>query len=253
VRLIQPVFIRGMRPNALAVALAMLLVGGAAVVLMALVPANRTIPMALLGLSAALGLGVGSAMLWREARASRRRRTEVGDDIARLLGPAFDDTYTLVLAPRLPGVPADLAALLVGPAGVRALVARRWRGRYRVRGRGWELDTRSRAGWIPTLTNPSFDADSVADAVTRWSRMAIDDATFPITPAIAFPRPHSTVVLEEPAGEVVTTDNAPWWAQSIGRVQRLDAHRAARFVEAVRSASEAEAVAAAQSATPRVA
>jgi len=253
VRLIHPVFIRGMRTNALALALAMLVVGGAAVVLMALVPANRIIATALLGLSAALGIGVGIAMLWRERRASRRRRTEIGDDIARLLAPAFDDTYTLVLAPRLPGVPADLAALLVGPAGVRALIARRWRGRYRVRGRGWELDTRSRPGWIPTLTNPSFDADSVADAVTRWSRTAIGDATIQVTPAIAFPRPHSTVVLEEPAGEIVTTDNAPWWAQSIGRVQRLDAHRAARFVEAVLSASEAEAMAGSQSAAPRVA
>jgi hypothetical protein len=252
-RLIHPVVVRGMRTNALAVALAMLVVGGVAVVIIALMPANRVGPIALLGLSAALGLGVGTAMLWREAMASRRRRNEIGDDIARLLAPAFDDTYTLVLAPRLPSVPADLAALLVGPAGVRAVIARRWHGLYRVRGRGWELDTRSRAGWIPTLTNPSFDADAVADAVTRWSRSAVDDASILITPAIAFPRPYSTVVLEEPAGEVVTTDNAPWWAQSIGRVQRLDAPRAARFVEAVLSASEAEATAAAQRATPRVA
>lgn len=252
-RLIHPVLVRGMRTNALAVALAMLVVGGTALVLMALIPANRLAATALLGLSAALGLGVGAAMLWREARAGRRWRNEVGEDIARLLGPAFDDSYTLVLAPRLPGVPADLAALLVGPAGVRALIARRWRGRYRVRGRGWELDTRSRAGWIPALTNPSFDADSVAGAVTRWSRTAIDDPSIGVTPAVAFPRPYSSVVLEEPAGEVVTTDNAPWWAQSIGRVQRLDAHRAARFVEAVLSASEAEATAATHSAAPRVA
>jgi hypothetical protein len=253
VRLIHPILIRSMRTNALAVALGMLVVGGTALALMSLMPANRIVPIALLGLSAALGLGVGSAMVWREARAGRRWRKEVGEDIVRLLAPALDDSYTLVLAPRLPGVPADLAALLVGPAGVRALVARRWRGRYRVRGRGWELDTRSRAGWIPTLTNPSFDADAVADAVTRWSRAAIDDASIAITPAVAFPRPYSSVVLEEPTGEIVTTDNAPWWAQSIGRVQRLDAHRAARFVEAVLSASEAEATAAARSAAPRVA
>jgi hypothetical protein len=253
VRLIHPVLIRGMRTNALAVALGMLVVGGTAVVLMALIPANRVAAIAMLGLSAALGLGVGAAMIWREARSGRRWRKEVGEDIVRLLGPALDDSYTLVLAPRLPGVPADLAALLVGPAGVRALIARRWRGRYRVRGRGWELDTQSRAGWIPTMTNPSFDADAVADAVTRWSRTAMDDPSVGITPAIAFPRPFSSVVLEEPAGEIVTTDNAPWWAQTIGRVQRLDAHRAARFIEAVLSASEAEATGAARSAAPRIA
>jgi hypothetical protein len=253
VRLIHPAFIRGMRTNALAVALAMLVVGGTAVVLMALLPGDRPAAMALLGLSAALGLGVGAAMVWREAGAARRRRDMIGDDIARLLAPAFDDSYTLLLAPRLPGVPTDLAGLLVGPAGVRALIARRWRGRYRVRGRGWEMDTRSRAGWIPTLTNPSFDADAVADAVTRWAKVALDDPGLGVSPAVAFPRPFSTVVLEEPIGEIVTTDNAPWWAQSIGRVQRIDAHRAARFVEAVLSASEAEASGPARSTVPRVA
>jgi len=253
VRLIHPVSIRGMRTHALTVALGMLIVGFTALVLVALLPSNRVVAIALLGFSAALGIGVGTAMVWREARTARRRRHETGDDVARLLAPTLDDSYTLVLAPRLPGVPGDLAALLVGPAGVRALIARRWRGRYRVRGRGWELDTGSRAGWIPTLTNPSFDADAVADAVGRWSRAAVDDPSVAITPAIAFPRPYSTVVLEEPIGEIVTTDNAPWWAQSIGRVQRIDAQRAARFVEAVLSASEAEATGAARSAAPRVA
>jgi len=83
--------------------------------------------------------------------------------------------------------------------------------------------------------------------------LALDDPTVGITPAIAFPRPFSTVVLEEPIGEIVTTDNAPWWAQSIGRVQRIDAHRAARFVEAVISASEAEARGTARNTAPRVA
>ena len=251
-RLIHPVLGRGARTNGLAVALGMLVVGSTALALRAFIPANRTAAIALLGLSAALGLVVGVAMIWREVRA-RRWRNDVGEDIARLLGPALDDSYTLVLAPHLPGVPADLAALLVGPAGVRALIARRWRGRYRVRGRGWEADTSSRAGWIPTPTNPSFDADAVADAVTRWSRATIDDPSVGITPAITFPRQYSSVVLEEPAGEIVTTDNAPWWAQTIGRVQRLDAHRAARFIEAVLSASEAQATATSRSAAPRVA
>ena len=80
----------------------------------------------------------------------------------RLLAPAFDDSYTLVLSPRLPGVPADLAALLVGPAGVRALIARRWRGRYRVRGRGWELDTQLTGGLDPTPT------PILPSTPTRW-------------------------------------------------------------------------------------
>lgn len=240
-RLIHPSLARSFRDNLLLVALAMLVVGGIAVILMALLPPTRVAPIALLSLSAALGLGVGAGMAWQFVVRARRRREQISDDLGRLLAPAFDDSYTLVLAPRLPGVPEDLAALLVGPAGVKAFIARRWRGRYRVRGRGWEFDTRSRSGWIPTDTNPSFDADTVAAAVSRWTRETLADPTVVISPAVAFPRSYSTVVLEEPIGEIVTADNAPWWAHSIGRVQRLDPRRAARFVEAVLTASEAEA------------
>lgn len=249
-RLIHPSLARGFRDHALAVALAMLVVGVAAVVLMWLVPAGRVAPIALLALSASLGLGVGTALTWRAIVRVRRRRERIGDDLGRMLAPTLDDSYTLVLAPRLPGVPDDLAALLVGPAGVKAFIARRWRGRYRVRGRGWEYDTRSRAGWIPTITNPSFDADAVATAVARWTRASLDDQTLPVSSAIAFPRSYSTVVLEEPASEVVTTDNAPWWAQRIGRVQRLDPRRAAVFVEAVLDASDVEARGTARAASP---
>jgi len=252
-RLIHPAMARSFRSNALAVGLAMLLVGVVSLLLMALLPPARVAPIALLGLSASLALGVGCAMVLRVLVHARQRREEMGHDVGRLLAPAFDDSYVLVLSPRLPGVPNDLAALLVGPPGVRALIARRWNGRYRVRGRGWEFDTHSRAGWIPTITNPSFDADAVSEAVSRWARSVIEDPTVTITPAIAFPKPHSRVVLEEPASEIVTTDNAPWFAQRIGRVQRLDPRRASRFVEAVLSATESEATQATSATSPHTA
>lgn len=238
-RLIRPATDAGERRWAVAVSLAMVTVGGAAIVLMGLLPGDRVSGVAALGIAAALAIGIGLAWLIRALAGGHRRPS--GDDLARILAPAFDDSYVLILSPRLPGVPADLAALLVGPAGVRAMVARRWRGRYRVRGRGWEYDTKSRAGWIPCRTNPSFDADAVADAVTVWTRTAIDDPGIPVVPAIAFPRPESTIVLEEPDGEVITHDNAPWWAQRIGRVQRLDAQRVGRVVQAVVDAGEAMA------------
>jgi hypothetical protein len=234
-------------------ALLMLIVGCTAVVLMAILPAGRVAPIALLALSAALGLGVGSAMAVRAFGAGRRRSQQRGDDLARLLAPAFDDSYVLILSPRLPGVPDDLAGLLVGPAGIRVLLARRWRGRYRVRGRGWEFDTRSHAGWIPCLTNPSFDADRVTDAVAQWAQQAADGGSLPIAAAVTFPRPYSNVVLEEPETDVVTVDNAPWWAQRIGRMQRMDPPRVARFIEAVLDAAELSAEGRVGATSPRVA
>lgn len=238
-RLIRPADATRERRWALALSLAMLLVGVVAVALMSLLPNDRASGVAVLGVAAALGFGVGLAWLIRALSANGRQR--IGDDLARLLAPAFDDSYVLVLSPRLPGVSGDLGGLLIGPAGVRALVARRWRGRYRVRGRGWEYDTRGSAGWIPCRTNPSFDAGGVADAVAAWARTALDEPAVPIVPAVAFPRSWSVIVLEEPDGEIVTADNAPWYAQSIGRLQRIDGPRVARFVQAVMDASDAVA------------
>ena len=66
-----------------------------------------------------------------------------------------------------------------------------------------------------------------------------------------FPYAHSRVILEDPQGEVVTADNAPWWANRIGRVRRLDPERVARIVEAVLDATEASVTASVRRSTPR--
>ncbi len=239
-RLIRPVGTRSATRSTVILALLMLIVGCTALALMSIIPTSRPAPVALLALSAALGLGVGCAIALRAFSAGRRRTRERGDDLVRLLAPAFDDSYVLIVSPRLPGVPDDLTALLVGPPGVRAVIARRWHGSYRVRGLSWDQDTRTRAGWVPCITNPSLDARAVVQAVTRWTGTVLPGVPIPVAGAIAFPRPHSRIVLEEPDLEVVTTDNAPWFAQLIGRVQRMDPQRVGRFVEAVLEAGEAE-------------
>lgn len=238
-RLIRPARTGHDRRWAIALSLGMVLVGLVAIVLMSLLPDERVSAIGALAISAAIGIGVGLAWLIRAVSDARR---PMGDDLVRLLSPTFDDTYVLILWPRLPGVSDDLEALLVGPPGIRALVARRWRGRYRVRDRAWEYDTRSRRGWIPCRTNPSFAAAAVAEAVTQWARGATDDPVLQVNPVVAFPLPISRIVLEEPEGEIVTSDNAPWYAQRIGRVQRMDAARVGRFVQAVLDAGEAPVV-----------
>ncbi|HEY7332040.1 MAG TPA: hypothetical protein VH859_03685 [Candidatus Limnocylindria bacterium] len=239
-RLIRPARNRQDRRWAIALSIGVLLVGAVAVALMTLQPDERLSAIGALAISAAVGIGVGLAWLIRAVSNARR---PMGDDLVRLLAPAFDDAYVLIVWPRLPGVPDDLEALLVGPPGVRAVIARRWRGRYRARDRAWEYDTRSRRGWIPCRTNPSLAAGAVAEAVTQWARGATDDPVLSVTPVVAFPLPISRVVLEEPAGEIVTSDNAPWYAQRIGRVQRMDAARVGRFVQAVIDAVDGPAAA----------
>ena len=77
----------------------------------------------LMASAAALGLGVGSAWLARVIRPNRTR--ELAAALIGILTPAFDDTYTLLVAPRLPIRDAErLDAILVGPGGVRVITAR---------------------------------------------------------------------------------------------------------------------------------
>jgi hypothetical protein len=203
----------------------------------------------LMASAAALGLGVGTAWLARVVRPNRTR--ELAAALIGILTPAFDDTYTLLVAPRLPIRDAQrLDGILVGPGGVRVITARNWEGRYRVRGRVWEFDARGRRGWIRCRTNPSFEATKLAEGFTRWLGQE-GFGELPIRPTIAFPLTRSRITLEEPTEEVITSDNAPWWANTIGRVRRLDAAEATRLVEAVLDGAERSASRRPEVATPR--
>jgi hypothetical protein len=235
-RVIRPsVLDRVTRRRSLLLATSMLAVGVLAGQL-AIVLHAPTGAIGLMGLVAALGLGIGVGWLLRALRPSRTRAMAAA--LVDLLAPAFDDAYTLVVAPRLPVRDANrLDGILVGPAGVRVLTARDWEGRYRVRGRVWEFDAHGRRGWIRCRTNPSFEAVELGDGVTRWAA-SVGLSGLPIRPAVAFPHGRSRIVLEEPTDEIVTRDNAPWWANTIGRVRRLDAAGAARLVAAVLDAAE---------------
>ena len=249
-RVIRPAALaeRVTRLARLRLAIGMGAVGVAAAALLVLATPGAPLPAALLGIAAALGLGLCAAWTVRALRPDPVRQLLL--DVERLLEGAFDDSYTLVVGPRLPVRGPGVAGVLVGPAGIRVLVARDWEGRYRVRGRGWEFDTHSRRGWIPCRTNPSFDAATATDRVAGWAR-DLGVAPAAIAPAVIFPQRHSRIVLEEPADEIVTTENVPWWANRIGRSQRIDASTAARVVTAILEASERPAPRGAPATGPR--
>lgn len=215
---------------------ASMLAAGLIAVELTLAASTTTTTAAIGAVIAALALGIGAAWLLRILRPNRSR--DLPGALADLLAATFDDSYVLVVAPRLPvRDAARLDGILVGPAGVRVITARDWVGHYRLRGRSWEFDAHGRKGWITCRTNPSWDAQKLYEGVVRWAQDA-GLPTLPMRPAVAFPRPHSQIVLEEPEDEIVTAANAPWWANSIGRVRRLDSADAARLVEAVLDASE---------------
>ena len=235
---------RVIRPEALTVdqrrrprrvAVAMTGVGVASLALAFLGPASP-IRVGVLALLAAIGVGVGVAWLSRAIQPDHARIR--ADALIGLLSSTFGDDYTLIVQPRLPVRDlARLDAILVGPGGTRAITVREWHGRYRLRGKTWEYDTHSRHGWIRCRTNPSTDATALTFGVQRWAEeMALPEIH--LKAAIVFPHPHSRVVLEEPTEEVVTTDNAPWWANAYGRVLRLNQAAAARVVEAILDAAE---------------
>jgi hypothetical protein len=211
------------------VALAMTAVGAVSLALAFMGPPSP-IRVGLLAMLAAIGVGVGIAWLLRAVQPD--------DALIAMLSTTFGDDYTLIVQPRLPVRDlARLDAILVGPGGTRVITVREWHGRYRLRGKTWEYDTHSRHGWIRCRTNPSTDATALTFGVQRWAdEMALPEIH--LKAAIVFPYAHSRVVLEEPADEVVTADNAPWWANAYGRVLRLNQAAAARVVEAILDAAE---------------
>jgi hypothetical protein len=243
-RVIRPAGLAGRgRHRPLVLALAMLATGILGIE-GALLAAGATVPATgLMAVAGAIGLGVGAAWLLRAV--GPRRRRSAAELLEKLLAGAFDDDYTLVLGPQLPVREGRrLDGLLVGPAGIRALTVRDWEGRYRVRGRSWEFDAGRRRGWIRCRTNPSFESARLSEAVGSWAT-AVGLHNLPLRGAVAFPLRQSRIVLEEPEDEVVTAENAPWWANAIGRVRRLDPGTGAAFLSAVLDASE-------ESARPRV-
>lgn len=251
-RVIRPRALSGSRRSSLILAAGMLIAGLGAGALTMLGAGGPGIA-ALTAATAALGIGVGAAWLVRVLRPDRTRSAAAA--LEDLLAPIFDDAYTLVLGPRLPIRDAGrLDGVLIGPAGIRVLTVRAWEGRYRVRGRAWEFDAGRRRGWIRCRTNPSTDAAALADGVSRWAQaLALPSPSTVIRPTVVFPWERSRIVLEEPADEIVTADNGPWWAHSIGGVRRLDPASAARVVESILDAAEpAPSVASTPTAEPRV-
>lgn len=236
-RVIRPSALTGIqRRRASLLALTMLAVGVLAGQL-TLIGAPSPTGTGVMAATAAMGLGVGSAWLARVLRPGRARGA--ADALIELLSPTFDDDYVLLVAPRLPvRDAARLDGILIGPPGVRVLTVRDWEGRYRVRGRVWEFDARGRRGWVRCRTNPSFDSIALAEGVGRWARDT-GLPELPLRPTVAFPHRRSRIVLEEPSDEIVTAENAPWWANSIGRVRRLDPAATGRVLNDILDAVDA--------------
>jgi hypothetical protein len=84
-----------------------------------------------------------------------------------------------------------------------------------------------------------------------WVQRELGEGTVPVEATVAFPSRLSRVVLEEPDVEVLTAENAPWWAQRVGRVQRMDAGRVVAFADAVVTESRRQATARSARPTPR--
>jgi hypothetical protein len=176
---------------------------------------------------------VGRRFGWLATVGRGRGAAGHAEALERLLAPVLDDAYVLVLAPQIPGVDHGLHGLLVGPGGVRALLVRNWHGQFRQRGRLWEFNARGRRGWVACRTDPTRDAKRIVDQVGTWMKEALG-TQFPIEATIAFPDRRSQVeLLDNPVTEVVTLDNAPWWANRLTRIRRLDGRSAGRLLEAL--------------------
>jgi hypothetical protein len=73
----------------------------------------------------------------------------------------------------------------------------------------------------------------VLGQLTSWIQDALG-TTLPVEATIAFPDRHSKIELtNDPITEVVTLDNAPWWANRLSKARRMDERSAGRLLEAL--------------------
>jgi hypothetical protein len=73
----------------------------------------------------------------------------------------------------------------------------------------------------------------VLGQLTTWMRDNLG-TTLPVEATIAFPDRHSRIELtNDPVTEVVTLDNAPWWANRLAKARRMDERSAGRLLEAL--------------------
>ena len=69
-----------------------------------------------------------------------------------------------------------------------------------------------------------------------WAYMlkVSENLSKPVEATIAFPDRHSRIELtNDPVTEVVTLDNAPWWANRLAKARRMDERSAGRLLEAL--------------------
>jgi hypothetical protein len=126
-RVIRPMTLSpGARRRPMLLAVAMLITGVLGIELTLLIATTPT-GAAIGGATAAVALGIGAAWLVRLLRPNRSR--QLASAMEALLGDTFDDTYALVVAPRLAiRDAARLDGILVGPAGIRVITVRDWVG-----------------------------------------------------------------------------------------------------------------------------
>jgi hypothetical protein len=73
----------------------------------------------------------------------------------------------------------------------------------------------------------------VLDQVSEWMRDVLG-TVLPVEATIAFPDRKSQIELSNnPEIEVVTRDNAPWWANSLAKARRIDERSAGRLLLAL--------------------
>jgi hypothetical protein len=125
---------------------------------------TRTLPWRV---AATLGIGVAGGVLGSllgPVRTGHGRRGAAGERrTARLLGPLERQGWVVLHDLAVPGSPANLDHLMIGPSGVFVVDSKQYRGRLQLdpTGRLWH----GRYSLGPTLRAVSFEADRVAQVL----------------------------------------------------------------------------------------
>jgi hypothetical protein len=179
---------------------------------------------------ALLLLGVIAVAGPNEGDVAIKRSGAAGEAVLPQVLRSLPDSYSLLNGVPLPGWPADIDHVLVGPGGVWAIEAKHHVGTVQCVGDAWGY-TRLGRGGVPReghIGSPSEQARRAAGALERYLRSQLHAADLVVAPLLVFTHPQVELRLEAPTLTVLRA--ADVLAFIIGRPARLSTTQCEQIV-----------------------
>jgi hypothetical protein len=145
---------------------------------------------------------------------SMRHQVTPYDLFVQSLNNVLDNHFAALREPLLPGAPAPLPLVLVGPTGLWVVLISPLKGLFRAGGEAWEKLDPKTGKYKPDKANPMAEAIEKSQQLSGHLREAQIEAP-PVEPVVYFSDPGAHVESVHPAARIVLTDGMQRFVTSV--------------------------------------